>query len=281
MQSVIKVLTSSQWDALRRAGTFAGSPDDVRDGFIHLSTPGQVGETIRRHFAGEDLLVLLTFDAESLGEDVRWEPSRGGEDFPHLYGPLRLDDVVEVRRLTREHPGRTEVNERYRVLDPVPRDADERTMLEPLLDWYRDGVLAKVAGLSDDRAAQLHLRSETTIVGLVNHLALVEESWFVQRFAGEPRPQWWADVDWEAEPDWEFTSAREGTLDEALDRYRRAIARSREIQSGAQLDDLAADPGPRGPFNLRWLLLHMLEEIARHLGHLDVLRELTDGATGE
>lgn len=97
---VLKVLTPPQWDDLRAAGTSAGAPVDLEDGYVHLSTPAQVGETIARHFGGEPDLVVLVLDAVDLHGDLRWEPSRGGEDFPHLYGPLRLADVREVRRLT-------------------------------------------------------------------------------------------------------------------------------------------------------------------------------------
>lgn len=96
-EPVLKVLTTPQWEALRLGGVTGGGPVDVTDAFVHLSTPSQVDETVARHFAGEDDLWLLTLDAADLGEALRWEPSRGGQDFPHLYAPLRLADVHLAR----------------------------------------------------------------------------------------------------------------------------------------------------------------------------------------
>ncbi len=279
---VLKVLTSDQWDALQRHGETAGAPVDLADGYVHLSTPAQVGETIAKHFRDEDLLYVLTLDGVELGEALRWEPSRGGQDFPHLYRPLRMADVRGVRRLSVQPRHQRPERERYLDLDSLPRDGDERTMIEGLLDWYRDGVAAKVAGLTDEQARQRHVTSQTTIVGLVKHLAMVEDHWFPARFAGgEPQPDW-ADIDWDATPDWEFESARDQPLSEVLDHWREAVTRSRAIAAASGLDDVSRGHDPdRGPFTLRWLLLHLLEEYARHLGHLDVLRELTDGTTGE
>lgn len=91
---VYKILRRSEWNAFRAAGATAGAPVDLRDGFIHLSTSEQVTETAARHFSQESDLVLVALDAARLGADLRWEPSRGGALFPHLYRPLRLSDVV-------------------------------------------------------------------------------------------------------------------------------------------------------------------------------------------
>jgi uncharacterized protein (DUF952 family) len=93
---VIKLLRAHEWAAFQRDGLFAGSPDDRRDGFIHLSTPEQAPGTAAKWFAGEAGVMALTFDADELGPDLKWEPSRGGQLFPHLYRPLRLDEVVQV-----------------------------------------------------------------------------------------------------------------------------------------------------------------------------------------
>jgi uncharacterized protein (DUF952 family) len=97
MTPIIKLLRADEWTAFQRDGLFAGSPDDLRDGYIHLSTPEQAPGTLAKWFAGEAGVVALTFDAQSLGDSLKWEESRGGMLFPHLYRPLRLDEVIEVR----------------------------------------------------------------------------------------------------------------------------------------------------------------------------------------
>jgi uncharacterized protein (DUF952 family) len=88
MTIIYKILDGGDWGAAVAAGLFAGSPVDLADGFIHFSTAAQAQETARRHFAGRRGLVLAAFDSDSLGEALRWEPSRGGDLFPHLYAPL-------------------------------------------------------------------------------------------------------------------------------------------------------------------------------------------------
>jgi len=85
---VYKILSRAEWAAAERAGLFEGSAVDLADGFIHFSTAAQAQETGRRHFAGQAGLVVLRIDAGLLGAALKWEPSRGGELFPHLYGPL-------------------------------------------------------------------------------------------------------------------------------------------------------------------------------------------------
>ncbi|HEU4407841.1 MAG TPA: DUF952 domain-containing protein [Polyangiaceae bacterium] len=97
--TVYKIMRESEWREASAAGRFEGSAVDRRDGFIHLSTATQVEETARRHFAGQTDLVLLAFDAASLGEALRYEPSRGGELFPHLYAPLTASVVRKAAPL--------------------------------------------------------------------------------------------------------------------------------------------------------------------------------------
>jgi uncharacterized protein (DUF952 family) len=91
---IYKIFRRPEWDAFRAAGVTAGAPVDVADGYIHFSTAAQVAETAAKHFAAESDLVLVAVSADALGEALRWEPSRGGALFPHLYRDLRLSDVV-------------------------------------------------------------------------------------------------------------------------------------------------------------------------------------------
>ncbi|MFL0419446.1 DUF952 domain-containing protein [Sphingomonas sp. 179-I 2A4 NHS] len=100
-----KVLTADQMAALERDGSFAGAPVDVADGYIHLSTAAQLTETVDKHFAGQHDLHVAAVDLEALGDQIRWEESRGGQLFPHLYGTLTLDTVVAYSPLEREDDG--------------------------------------------------------------------------------------------------------------------------------------------------------------------------------
>lgn len=100
-----KVLTAGEFAALR-AGVFQGAPVDRADGFIHLSTAEQLTETVDRHFSGQRHLVVAAIDLETLGDVLRWEASRHGQLFPHLYGPLALSAVVGHGSLERDADGR-------------------------------------------------------------------------------------------------------------------------------------------------------------------------------
>jgi uncharacterized protein (DUF952 family) len=100
-----KVLTAEQMAALEADGRFAGAPVDLLDGYIHLSTADQLQETIGKHFAGQSGLWLAAVDLEALDESVKWEPSRGGQLFPHIYGTLPLDAVIAYSELHYEPDG--------------------------------------------------------------------------------------------------------------------------------------------------------------------------------
>ncbi|WP_372602708.1 DUF952 domain-containing protein [Actibacterium sp.] len=91
---IFKILRRPEWVEFRDTGSTLGAPVDLADGFIHFSTAAQVAETAAKHFADESDLVLVAFDSDALGEALKWEPSRGGALFPHLYRPLRLDEVI-------------------------------------------------------------------------------------------------------------------------------------------------------------------------------------------
>ena len=160
------------------------------------------------------------------------------------------------------------------------RAGDERSLLTGVLEWYREGVGLKVAGISQEHATEVVVASGTTIAGLVKHLALVEDSWFTNRFAGHGEPEPWASAPWDDDRDWEFHSALHEPIADSLALYHQACERSRVITASAALDDLAAR-SPQRPFNLRFAVVHLIEETARHLGHIDIMRELLDGTTGE
>lgn len=96
---VYKILRAPEWEALQAQGETQGAPIDVADGFVHFSTAEQVRETAARHFAGADGLSLMAVETDRFGDALTWETSRGGALFPHLYGPLRLADMVWVRPL--------------------------------------------------------------------------------------------------------------------------------------------------------------------------------------
>lgn len=91
---IYKIFRRAEWDVLKAEGATEGAPIDLQDGYIHLSTAAQVAETAAKHFAGESDLVLVALETDALGHDLRWEPSRGGALFPHLYRPMRTADVV-------------------------------------------------------------------------------------------------------------------------------------------------------------------------------------------
>jgi len=96
---IYKICPAPLWRDAERDGVFNGAPVDVADGFIHFSTAAQVKETAARHFAGQSDLLLVRVRADKLGERLRWEPSRGGALFPHLYGALRLADIDRAEPL--------------------------------------------------------------------------------------------------------------------------------------------------------------------------------------
>ncbi|WP_267392945.1 MULTISPECIES: DUF952 domain-containing protein [unclassified Sphingomonas] len=101
-----KVLTAEQMATLEHDGSFAGAPIDLEDGYVHLSTAEQLTETVDKHFAGQLDLHVAAVDLGSFGQSLKWEPSRGGQLFPHLYGPLLLETVIAYGPLERLDDGR-------------------------------------------------------------------------------------------------------------------------------------------------------------------------------
>lgn len=100
-----KVLTADQMAVLEQEGVFAGAPVDLADGYIHLSTAAQLTETVDKHFAGQNDLHIAAVDLEAMGEAVKWEESRGGQLFPHLYADLPLTAVIAYGPMKRDEDG--------------------------------------------------------------------------------------------------------------------------------------------------------------------------------
>ena len=163
--------------------------------------------------------------------------------------------------------------------------ADELTMLTQYLDYHRATLVQKASGLTREQLATRVGASSLTLPGLVKHAALDEDHWFGVVLLGRPPSEPWASAPWDDDPDWEFRTALDDDPADLLALYEETCARSRahvaEAAAGG-LDTLSA-PHPRRDkrFSLRWILLHMLEESARHNGHADLLREAADGTTGE
>ena len=159
--------------------------------------------------------------------------------------------------------------------DP-PMTGDERAQLMGFVQYFRDTIRCKTAGLSEQDAHRPVLPSPLmTVAGLVSHLRWVEAYWFQVILGGRPDEAPYTDED----PDAEFKVA-DRTLAELLDEYDAECSRSDTIVAARQLDDEVPFRKDRR-VNLRWVLLHMVEETGRHAGHLDAIRELLDGVTGE
>ncbi len=170
----------------------------------------------------------------------------------------------------------------------VPLNGTETEILVAFLDYHRATLRMKVDGLD---AAQLDQRLEPspmTLGGMLKHLAGVEDWWFNQVFAGNPEPEPWASAD-PKDNDWDWHSATENTpeelralLDESIALSDRILAEALAAPEG--LDAPSQKTSHRRPdvkFNLRWIVVHMIEEYARHNGHADLIRESIDGQVGE
>lgn len=159
----------------------------------------------------------------------------------------------------------------------APTIADERTALTGCLDFLRATVVMKVVGLDDSAASSRPLRSAMSPLGVVKHLTQVEQAWFAQRLDGTGEPLLFSTAD---DPDADFRIESGETVETVTARYLEACARSREILARHHLDD-RFDDGRGQSIDARWVVLHMIQETARHAGHLDILREQLDGSTGE
>ncbi|MEU7258339.1 DinB family protein [Streptomyces rimosus] len=172
-------------------------------------------------------------------------------------------------------------------IEPPPEPpvtlSDPSTLLTGYLDFYRDAVLRKLEGMSEAELRNSRLPSGWAPLGLLKHLAYVELRWLRWGFSGEPVEEPWGDVKVRHEP-WHVEPTE--TFDDLRTFFLEQCARSRLIVAGARLEDSAATLGGRVPADedrptLMWILFHLLQEYARHAGHLDVARELADGTIGE
>lgn len=164
--------------------------------------------------------------------------------------------------------------------DP-PLEADERTMLEAWLDWHRDTLLLKCSGLTGEQLVTAACPpSSLTLLGLVRHLTDVERWWLRIRPGSDVRPLYWSDE----HPDGDFDLVRAETADADRAAYLAEIETCRAEAARHTLDDTFPKPHRADPdhrVSLRWILVHLIEEYARHNGHADLLRERVDGTTGE
>jgi len=169
-----------------------------------------------------------------------------------------------------------------------PHTADEAATLLGFLDYQRATLAWKCRGLSDEQLRMTLPPTSMTLGGLLKHLAYVEDYWFTEVVAGQPAPEPWASIDWQADPDWEWRSAAGDPGDELRALWAGRVGRSRAVVSrqlghgeGGALGRAHPAWGGQGGVSLRWVLAHMIEEYARHNGHADLLRESIDGETGE
>ncbi|RRR98660.1 DinB family protein [Glycomyces terrestris] len=167
-----------------------------------------------------------------------------------------------------------------------PVSGDEAAMLLGFLDYHRATLAWKVRGLDAGALRKTVGASTMTLGGMLKHLALVEVSWFSDDLFGRPAGAPWDDVDWKADPDWEWHSAAEDAPEALLALWEREVGRARALIAEALEDGGLDRPAARSwkdgrTPTLRWILLHMIEEYARHNGHADLIRESIDGQTGE
>ena len=157
-----------------------------------------------------------------------------------------------------------------------PATGDEKALLSAFLDFQRDTLLWKISGLTEEQLRKVWTPSGMSLLGIVKHLAYVERNWFQNRFLDRNLPVAWSDAD----PDGDFRIEPDETAESLVAFYRESVAESRRIVDDADSVETIA-LNPKRPHSLRRILVHMIEETARHVGHADLMREFTDGQTGE
>jgi uncharacterized damage-inducible protein DinB len=170
---------------------------------------------------------------------------------------------------------------------PEPQPAvDETETLLGFLDYQRATFAWKCGGLDAAGLSVSIAASTMTLGGMMKHLALVEDYWFSQWLRGRESPSPWATANWEADPDWDWHSATENTPEQLRALWQASVEHSRNMVTEAlaegDLGQLAHRTWPDGRSpSMRWIIVHMIEEYARHNGHADLIRESVDGLTGE
>ncbi len=161
----------------------------------------------------------------------------------------------------------------------IPLQGDERTLLVAFLDFYRAALVDRAYGLTDEQLQMAHQPATLTLSRLIGHMAMVEQTWFRDRLSGDGMGEPWASLDWDADWDAEMTLAQSWTGEELLAKFNESVADSRARTDAApSLDQLSVGTNQDGErWNLRWILIHMIEEYARHCGHADLIRESIDG----
>lgn len=163
-------------------------------------------------------------------------------------------------------------------LPEIPTDADERSTLMAFLTYYRADLLDRCWGLTDEQLRQPLAPSTLTLGRLIAHMALVEYEWFRVRFSGDDMPEPWRSLDFDADRDAEMTMADTATGADLTAGYQTSIADSDSIIAAtASLDATSQEERDGARWNMRWILVHMVEEYARHCGHADLIRESIDG----
>jgi uncharacterized damage-inducible protein DinB len=157
------------------------------------------------------------------------------------------------------------------------RLADERDALTQQLDFHRATLLRKLEGLDDEPLRRPMTASGLSLLGLVKHLAETEHGWFLKIYAGLPESDLYATDD---DPDAEFHVDPDETADALVEQYLRTCERARGVVATGSLEDVVTTPSG-ATANLRAILLHMIQETARHNGHADIIREALDGVTGD
>jgi uncharacterized damage-inducible protein DinB len=161
--------------------------------------------------------------------------------------------------------------------DP-PSGLDEKATLAAFLDWYRDVIVRKVDDVDREAATRRLVPSRSTLLGIVKHLGYVERGWFQRRFMGEDAFR--APVTERVA--FEFSVGHDETVEGVVAFYQAECEQSRRIVAAHDLEEESRQPEPaESRTTLRWIMVHMIEETARHAGQMDILRELTDGAQGE
>ncbi len=169
-----------------------------------------------------------------------------------------------------------------------PQESGEVETLRGFLTFQRATLEWKCRGLDDEQLRVALPPTSMTLGGILKHLAYVEDHWFTEVVSGDPAPEPWAGAVSKADPDWDWTSAAEDSGDELRALWAGRVQRSDAVVAAqlgtgaaAALSEAHPAPGSQGRVSLRWVLVHMIEEYARHNGHADVLRESIDGQTGE